>query len=155
MVVKTGRYGKFLACSAYPECKNTKQIGQDKKAPDEPTDEICENCGSPMVIKTGRFGRFLACSKYPECKTARPLSIGVDCPKPDCDGYIAEKRSKRGRVFYGCSNYPKCQFVLWNKPVPKKCPECGAPFLVEKTSKTKGEYLACINKECGYSQAGE
>lgn len=155
MVVKTGRYGKFLACSAYPECKNTKQIGQDKKAPDEPTDEICENCGSPMVIKTGRYGRFLACSKYPECKTARPLSIGVDCPKPDCDGYIAEKRSKRGRVFYGCSNYPKCEFVLWNKPVPRKCPECGAPFLVEKTSKAKGEYLACINKECGYSQARE
>lgn len=155
MVVKTGRYGKFLACSAYPECKNTKQIGQDKKAPDEPTDEICENCGSPMVIKTGRYGRFLACSKYPECKTARPLSIGVDCPKPDCDGYIAEKRSKRGRVFYGCSNYPKCEFVLWNKPIPRKCPECGAPFLVEKTSKAKGEYLACINKECGYSQARE
>jgi DNA topoisomerase-1 len=155
MVIKTGRYGKFLACSAYPECKNTKQIGQDKKAPDEPTEEICENCGSPMVIKTGRFGRFLACSKYPECKTARPLSIGVDCPKPDCDGYIAEKRSKRGRVFYGCSNYPKCRFVLWNKPVPRKCPECGAPFLVEKTSKTKGEYLACISKECGYSQDRE
>ncbi len=155
MVVKTGRYGKFLACSAYPECKNTKQIGQGKKAPDEPTEETCENCGSPMVIKTGRFGRFLACSKYPECKTARPLSIGVDCPKPDCDGYIAEKQSKRGRVFYGCSNYPKCKFVLWNKPVPRKCPQCGAPFLVEKTSKAKGEYLACINKECGYSQAGE
>jgi len=155
MVVKGGRYGKFLACSAYPECKNTRQIGQGKKAPDEPTEEICENCGSPMVIKTGRYGRFLACSKYPECKTARPLSIGVDCPKPDCDGYIAEKRSKRGRVFYGCSNYPKCEFVLWNKPVPKKCPECGAPFLVEKTSKAKGEYLACINKECRYSQDRE
>jgi DNA topoisomerase-1 len=153
MVIKTGRYGKFLACSAYPNCKNTKQIGQGEKAPDEPTDEICEKCGSPMVIKTGRYGRFLACSRYPECKTARPLSTGVDCPRPDCDGYIGEKRSRRGKAFYGCSNYPDCDYVLWNKPVPKKCPECSAPFLVEKTSKAKGDYLACINKECGYSEA--
>ena len=152
MVIKVGRYGRFLACSAYPKCKNTKQIGQDKKAPDEPTNEVCEKCGSPMVIKTGRYGRFLACSRYPECRTARPLSTGVDCPRPDCDGYIGEKRSKRGKVFYGCSNYPDCDFVLWNKPVSRKCPECGAPFLVEKTSKAKGDYLACINKECGYSE---
>ena len=152
MVTKNGRFGKFLACSAYPECKNTKQIGQGKNVPDEPTDEVCENCESPMVIKTGRFGRFMACSKYPECKTSRPLSIGVDCPKPDCDGYIAEKRSKRGRSFYGCSKYPDCDFVLWNKPVTKKCPECGAPFLVEKTSKAKGEFLACADKECGHSE---
>ena len=155
MVIKVGRYGRFLACSKYPECKNTKQIGQGKNTPDESTDEICEKCGSPMIIKTGRYGRFLACSKYPECKTARPLSIGVDCPLPDCDGYIGEKRSKRGRVFYGCSNYPDCKFVSWSKPILKKCPKCDAPFLVEKTSKAKGEYLACVNKECGYSEAKE
>jgi DNA topoisomerase-1 len=153
MVIKVGRYGRFLACSAYPKCKNTKQLGQGKKASDEPTDEVCEKCGSPMVIKTGRYGRFLACSRYPECRTARPLSTGVDCPRPDCDGYIGEKRSRRGKIFYGCSNYPDCDFVLWNKPVPRKCPECGAPFLVEKTSQAKGDYLACINKECRYSEA--
>jgi DNA topoisomerase-1 len=152
MVTKTGRYGKFLACSAYPECKNTKQIGKDKNVPDEPTDEVCEKCGSPMVIKTGRFGRFVACSKYPECKTARPLSTGIDCPRPDCDGYIAEKQSRRGKPFYGCSSYPDCDFVIWNKPVAQKCPQCDAPFLVQKTSKAKGEYLACIDKECGYSK---
>ena len=153
MVVKVGRYGRFLACSSYPECKNTKQLGRDKSAPDEPTDEVCEKCGSPVVIKTGRYGRFLACSKYPECKTARPLPSGVDCPRPDCDGYIGEKRSRRGKAFYGCSKYPDCDFVLWNKPVPKKCPECGAPFLVEKTSKAKGDHLACANKECGFTEA--
>ncbi|MFC1715416.1 type I DNA topoisomerase [Candidatus Poribacteria bacterium] len=153
MAIKTGRYGKFLACTAYPECKNTKQIGKEN-VPDEPTDEVCEKCGSPMVIKTGRYGRFLACEKYPECKTSKPLSIGIDCPQPDCDGYLTEKQGRRG-AFYGCSNYPECKFVLWNKPITKKCPECGAPFLVEKSSKAKGEYLACADKECGYSEAGK
>ncbi len=152
MAIKTGRYGKFLACTAYPECKNTKQIGKEN-VPDEPTDEICEKCESPMVIKTGRYGRFLACEKYPKCKTSRPLSIGIDCPKPDCDGYLSERQGRRG-AFYGCSNYPECKFVLWNKPVIKKCPDCGAAFLVEKKSKAKGEYLACADKECGYSEDG-
>ncbi len=153
MAIKNGRYGKFLACTAYPECKNTKKIGQEKSVPDEPSDEVCEKCDSPMVIKTGRFGRYLACTKYPKCKSTRPLSIGVDCPKEDCDGYIGEKRSKRGRSFYGCSKYPDCDFVLWNKPVTQKCPECGAPFLVEKTSKAKGEFLACMDKECGFTKS--
>jgi len=155
MAIKIGRYGKFLACTAYPECKNTKKIGKEKSVPDEPTDEVCEKCGSPMVIKTGRYGRYLACTKYPKCKTTRPLSIGIDCPREDCDGYIAEKRGRRGKPFYGCSKYPDCDFVLWNKPVDKKCPECGAPFLVEKTSKARGDYLACINKDCGFSESRE
>lgn len=155
MAIKNGRYGKFLACTAYPECKNTKKIGQEKSVPDEPSDEVCEKCDSPMVIKTGRFGRYLACTKYPKCKSTRPLSIGVDCPKEDCDGYIGEKRSKRGRSFYGCSKYPDCDFVLWNKPVAQKCPECGSPILVEKTSKAKGEYLACMDKECGFTKPSE
>ena len=155
MAIKIGRYGKFLACTAYPECKNTKKIGQEKSVPDEPTDEVCEKCGSPMVIKTGRYGRYLACTKYPKCKTTRPLSIGIDCPREDCDGYLAEKRGRRGKPFYGCSKYPDCDFVLWNKPVAKKCPECGSPLLVEKTSKARGDYLACINKDCGFSESRE
>ena len=153
MIIKTGRYGKFLACAAYPKCKNTKQIGKEN-VPDEPTDEICDKCGGPMVIKTGRYGRFLACSEYPKCKTSRPLSIGIDCPEPDCDGYLAERNGKRG-MFYGCSNYPECKFVVRNKPVVKKCPECEAPFLVEKTTKAKGEHLACASKECKYTEAVE
>jgi DNA topoisomerase-1 len=107
-----------------------------------------------MVIKTGRYGRFLACEKYPECKTSKPLSIGIDCPQPDCDGYLTEKQGRRG-AFYGCSNYPECKFVLWNKPVVKKCPDCDAPFLVEKKTKAKGEHLACADKECGYFESKE
>ncbi|MBD3181081.1 type I DNA topoisomerase [Candidatus Poribacteria bacterium] len=152
MVVKVGRYGKFLACSAYPDCKNTKQLKNGEKVEDEPTDEVCEKCGSPMVIKTGRYGRFMACSKYPKCKTVKSISIGIDCPQEDCDGYLTERRGRGGRPFYGCSNYPDCKFAVWNKPVDKKCPECGAPFLVEKTTKAKGEHLACYNKECSYTE---
>ncbi|HIE27979.1 TPA: type I DNA topoisomerase, partial [Candidatus Poribacteria bacterium] len=154
MIVKWGRYGQFLGCSGYPECKNIKPYHKDEEKPkDEPTDEVCDKCGKPMVIKTSRAGgKFLACTGYPECKNAKPISTGVNCPEPDCDGYIGERRSKRGKIFYGCSRYPDCKFALWNKPVPKSCPECGASFLVEKTSKAKGQYLACANKECGYTE---
>jgi DNA topoisomerase-1 len=158
MVIKFGRYGKFLACSGFPECKNTKQLnGNDAKpAEPEPTDEICEKCGSPMVIRTSRYGsKFLSCSQYPKCKTAKPLSTGIKCPKPDCDGDLVERRSKRGKMFYGCSKYPDCDLVLWNKPVNQPCPKCNAPFLVEKVSKVKGNYLACTNEGCGYSEGKE
>ena len=154
MVIKWGRYGRFLGCSNFPECRNIKRLGEDDAPPpeEEPTDESCDKCGSPMVIKTSRAGgKFLACTGYPQCKNAKPINIGVDCPEANCEGYIGERRSKRGKVFYGCSNYPKCDFVAWNKPVNKECPECKAPFLVEKTTKTKGHYLACNDKECGYT----
>jgi DNA topoisomerase-1 len=158
MIIKFGRYGKFLACSGYPECKSTKQLsGNDTKpAEPEPSDEICEKCGSPMVIRTSRYGsKFLSCSQYPKCKFTKPLSMGVECPKPNCDGYIAEKRSKRGKFFYGCSKYPECDFVSWSKPVEKPCPKCNAKFLVEKTSKVKGNYLACATQDCGYTESEE
>ncbi len=141
MVIRWGRNGRFLACSGYPECKNTKPL--DQPAEPQVTDEKCELCGSPMVIKTGRFGKFLACSNYPKCKNTKPLSTGIHCPKEGCDGYIVERRTKKGRTFYGCSNYPKCDFVSWDKPVEQKCPECGNPYMVEKYSKAKGKYLRC------------
>ena len=155
MVIKWGRYGRFLGCSNYPECRNIKRLTEDEEPPAEevPTDETCDKCGSPMVIKTSRAGgKFLACTGYPKCKNAKPINIGVDCPEADCGGYIGERRSKRGKVFYGCSNYPKCNFVSWDKPVNKECPECQTPFLVEKTTKSKGHYLACNDKECGYTE---
>ena len=116
---------------------------------DEETDIKCEKCGRNMVIKHGRYGKFLACPGYPDCKNTKPIlnKIGVDCPKCD-DGEIIERRSKKGRKFYGCTNYPKCDFVSWNKPIDKKCPECGN-ILVEKKSK-KGNYIKCI--ECDYKE---
>ncbi len=155
MVIRWGRYGRFLACSGFPECKGTKQLNNNKESvSNEPemTDEICEKCGSPMVIRTSKYGKFLSCSQYPKCKFIKPLSTGIKCPKPDCDGYLVERRSKNGRLFYGCNKYPDCDFVTWNKPVNKPCPKCNATFLVEKTSKVRGNHLACISEECGYTE---
>ena len=156
MIIKWGRYGRFLGCSNYPECRNIKRLTEDDAPPPEvePTDETCNKCGSPMVIKTSRAGgKFLACTGYPKCRNARPINIGVDCPEDGCGGYIGERRSKRGKVFYGCSNYPKCNFVSWDKPVNKECPECQASFLVEKTTKTQGHYLACHDKACSHTES--
>ena len=156
MIIKWGRYSRFLGCSSYPECSNIKRLTTDDTPPveDEPTDEICDKCSSPMVIKTSRTGgKFLACTGYPKCKNAKSINIGVDCPGKECGGYLGERRSKRGKAFYGCSNYPDCNFVLWYKPVSKACPECETPFLLEKTTKTKGQHLACHDKECGYTES--
>jgi DNA topoisomerase-1 len=158
MVIKWGRNGHFLACSGYPECRNTKEY---IRAADgsitvvnttRETNEKCPTCGSPMVIRRGRFGEFMACSRYPECKTTSPISIGVVCPKPGCGGYLTEKRSRKGKVFFGCANYAKtkCDFVSWDRPLNKPCPSCGAPFIVEKVSKA-GIRLRCIKEGCGYS----
>ncbi|MFN2341436.1 MAG: type I DNA topoisomerase [Halanaerobium sp.] len=121
----------------------------------EETDEVCEECGSPMVVKYGRYGKFLACSSYPECKNTKPYLIktGVDCPECE-DGEVIERTSKKGRTFYGCSNYPDCNFMTWNKPVEKSCPDCGG-VMVEKTTKAKGKHYKCINKECGHTEKAE
>ncbi len=138
MVEKWGRNGRFLACSGYPDCKNTQPIDAPK---DAPTDEKCELCGSPMVIKTGRFGKFMACSAYPECKNTKPISTGMKCPKDGGD--VIERRSRYGKPFWGCANYPKCDFASWYKPVERKCPSCGSPYMVEKDTKRQGHHLAC------------
>ncbi len=123
MVIKNGRFGKFIACSGYPECKNAKPINKGEAA-EEKTGESCPTCGSPMVMKAGRFGKFIACSKYPECKTTKPIlnKIGVQCPK--CGKDIVERRSKKKRRFYGCSGYPDCDFTSNTKPIGQRCPQC-------------------------------
>ena len=160
MVIKWGRMGEFLACSGYPECRNTMNFRREEgrivpqKEEEIQTDEKCPTCAAPMIVKRGRFGRFLACSRYPECKTTRPLSIGVGCPK-GCGGYVSEKRSRRGRTFYGCSSYPNCDFVSWDRPRNEACPNCGSAWLVEKFSKRDGASIACPNRECGYRRARE
>lgn len=155
MVIKWGRHGRFIACTGFPECKNTKPLEQEgangsPQAEVQETDEKCAKCGSPMVLKSGRFGRFLACSRYPECKTTKPISTGIRCP--DDNGEIVERRTKKGKIFFSCSNYPKCKFATWYRPVKKNCPGCGAEFLVEKKTK-KEEVFTCLNKECKYKES--
>jgi DNA topoisomerase-1 len=129
MIVRWGRFGQFLACTGFPECKNTKPIG-DEADEAQATDEKCDICASPMVVKRGRFGAFLACSKYPECKGARPIlkKVGVDCPKDGGD--IVEKRSRKGRTFYSCANYPDCEYTTWSRPLKEPCPNCGKIVVV-------------------------
>ncbi len=204
MIVKVGKFGMFLACSAYPECQNTREL-EKTEATNEEEEEACENCGRPMVVKRGRFGQFLACTGYPDCKTTRKLvstsgglsaakpdrileeqcpkcdaklvvkqgrfgeftacsnypkcryiklkSMGVACPKDGGD--IVERKSRRGRAFYGCNNYPDCDFTVWNAPVKEACPTCGAPFLVEKTTKRHGRQVLCYKDDCEYLRSEE
>ncbi|MCY6372501.1 type I DNA topoisomerase [Clostridium ganghwense] len=114
---------------------------------DKVTDILCDKCGRNMVIKHGRFGDFLACPGYPECKNTKPIVEELDIPCPMCGGKILLRKSRKGRKFYGCSNYPECKFVSWFEPVETKCPECGS-FMMKKHSKAKGDYIECSNKEC-------
>jgi len=149
MVIKLGRYGKFLACSGYPNCKNTKPInGQGEVEAPELTDEKCEKCGKPMVIKNGRYGKFLACSGYPACKNIKNKEekTGVNCP--DCGlGEIVAKRSRRGKTFYSCNRYPDCKYALWSKPNGEKCPQCDSLLVFAAGNKIK-----CSNKECSFEK---
>lgn len=143
MVVKLGKNGKFLSCSKYPECKNARPMKEDlekeKELQKQFKDEKCDKCGSPMIVKNGRFGEFLACSDYPKCKTTRPLSHALKVKCPECGSDIVEKRTRRGKVFYGCTGYPKCKFATWKKPVEDKCPVCGGLQVQQKKNLLKCE----------------
>ena len=159
MVIKWGRFGRFLACSDYPNCKSTRPVKGDNekegvtdKLP-EITNEICDKCGAPLQLKIGRYGKFLACTKYPECKFTKPISLGVLCPQDGCNGFLVERRTKKGKIFYSCSNYPKCKFATWNKPIPEKCPQCGYSFLVEKRVRGGDIEIMCGNKDCTFKKA--
>jgi DNA topoisomerase-1 len=162
MVVKRGRFGQFLACTGYPECKTTRKLittqqgGLRAVKPDRILKERCPRCGSFLVVKQGRYGEFTACTNYPECRYIKHKTTGVACPQDaDKGGEIVERKSKRGRVFFGCSNYPDCDFVLWNRPVAEKCPKCGRPYLVEKTTKKHGRQILCNNDDCHYVRGEE
>ncbi|HLK49010.1 MAG TPA: type I DNA topoisomerase [Bryobacteraceae bacterium] len=150
MVLKKGRFGTFYACTGYPDCKTTKPIGGPQKKPDQPLDEKCPQCGSNLVLKTGRYGEFTACSNYPTCKYVKQKTIGVKCPECS-EGEVVERRSKRGKTFYGCSRWPECNFVAWGKPVAEKCPECGSPYMVEKWLKA-GPVWQCPKPDCKHKQ---
>ncbi len=144
LIVKSGRFGPFIACAKYPECKFSKPIRRDK-VPDRPTDEVCRECGAPMVIKTGRYGEFLACTRYPKCKHTRPVPLGVKCPKCG-EGDLAERRTRKGRNFFGCLRYPDCDYSVWNRPVAIACPSCGFVGMEEKQSKATG--VTGVTRKC-------
>ncbi len=151
---RRGRYGMFLACSGYPDCKYTRNLDGSERAEDQPTGEACPTCGKPMVLKHGRFGKFIACSGYPECKTTKAVTLGIACPEPGCTGELVERRSRRGRTFYGCSAYPNCKFVVWQRPVPDPCPKCGAPFTTERTA--RGRVIRrCVREGCDFEREAE
>ncbi len=150
MVLKRGRFGQFMACTGYPDCKTTRRLDQGKKVPDIPIDELCPKCGRNMMIRHGRFGEFTACSGYPECKYVKQNFIGVKCPLCK-DGDLVEKKARKGNTFYGCGNYPKCKFTSAGKPLAEKCPSCGSEYLVEKMLKA-GPVIACLNKECDFER---
>jgi len=152
MQMKRGRFGPFLGCTGYPECRNIRKIaksGAVAPAP-VPIDEKCPVDGAQLVRRFGRFGEFISCSNYPKCKYIKQESTGVKCSRPGCKGDLVVKKSKRGKVFYGCSEYPNCDRVYWDKPVAETCPQCQAPFLLEKTTKKQGTFRYCANEECGY-----
>jgi DNA topoisomerase-1 len=150
MVLKKGRFGQFLACSGYPECKTTKQLGAAQQQKDVPLEEKCPNCGNHLLKKFGRYGEFVACSNYPTCKFVKQKTIGVKCPNCS-EGEVVERRSKRGKTFYGCNRYPDCDFVAWGKPIAEKCPQCGGSYMIEKYLKA-GAFAQCPNDECKFKK---
>ena len=153
MAMKRGRFGQFLACTGYPECRTTRKIQKDGKfaAPDVVLEELCPKCRKQMVHKRGRYGTFTACSNYPECKYIKQETIGVGCP--ECgNGELVVKKRKTGPAFYGCADYPTCKFTLWDKPVAQSCPECDARFLVEKIKRDGSRELQCRVEECKFKE---
>ncbi|HXE57151.1 MAG TPA: type I DNA topoisomerase [Gemmatimonadales bacterium] len=147
--LRTGRFGPYIACVNYKQgCDYAKSL-KKAKTPDRPTDEKCHLCGSPMVIKTGRFGEFLACTTYPACKGTRAISLGLKCPKCEV-GELAQRRTKRGKPFWGCVRYPACDFSTWNQPVGETCPRCGWVGMEKRVSKAQGERRTCL--KCRYEE---
>ena len=145
MVLKRGRFGTFMACTGYPECRTTRRLDGAQKKPDQPLDEKCPECGRQLLLRNGRYGEFVSCSGYPECKYIKQNLIGVKCPQCKV-GEIVEKKARRGNLFYGCNRYPECDFTAPTKPVAETCPECGSPYLLEKVTK-EGTFLVCPNSK--------
>ncbi|MCL4540364.1 MAG: type I DNA topoisomerase [Bacteroidetes bacterium] len=149
MVIKWSRRGRFLACSKYPECKNTKPIDAHDDN-NRPTGDKCPECGHDLIYKNSRFGKFIGCSNYPNCKYTKSITTGVKCP--ECGkGELAQRFTRKKRIFYGCTNYPKCHYATWDKPVNIQCPLGDSPFLLSKYTKTKGNYYKCPKCESEFS----
>lgn len=146
MQIKIGKYGRYLACTNYPNCTNIKSIKdliQENQEP-EYTGEICPKCGNRLVYRDGKFGRFIGCEKYPDCDYIKNITLGITCPKCN-QGEVVERKTKKRKSFYGCSRYPECDFISWYKPVNQVCPNCGSNYIEERYSVKKGKYLKCPN----------
>ncbi|MFO7753463.1 MAG: type I DNA topoisomerase [Desulfobacteraceae bacterium] len=168
--IKMGKNGHFIACTGYPDCTFSSNYTRDEKGhieivetkADDTKVKDCEKCGKPMVVKEGKYGAFLACTGYPECKYTESLNsngkgedTGMQCPRPDCTGNVVEKKSKRGKTFFGCNRFPDCDFATWNRPVMKTCPECGSPYLEQRETKKEGKFLKCPVKGCTHKELSE
>jgi len=153
LVIKEGRYGRFKACSGYPDCTYKESLVKKEVTPLE---EKCPQCGSQLVLRKGRYGTFVACSNYPQCKYVKTekKDTGIKCPR-DCGGTIVRKKTRRGKIFFGCSSYPKCDFATWDEPIPQPCPECGRKFILRKNLIKGDPYLYCSNEECSYKEMVE
>lgn len=153
--IRLGRNGRFIGCTDYPECSYTRNLNEDAAAaePEVVEGRSCPKCESNLIIRTGRYGKFIGCSSYPDCKHMEPLEKPKDTQVvcPDCKkGTILERKSRKGKIFYSCSNYPKCKYALWNEPINEACPNCNWPILTVKTTKRRGAEKVCPQQECGY-----
>jgi len=163
MAIKQSKRGEFLGCTGYPDCKSIVNFERDENGKIKVVETekpkvvgTCPDCGGELLLKKARTGsRFIACSNYPDCTHAAPFSTGVPCPMEGCDGELVEKSSRRGKIFYSCSTYPKCDYAVWNWPINESCPKCGHPILTRKTTKDKGEHIACPKKGCGYIKGAD
>ncbi len=158
LAIRLGKRGRFIGCTAYPECDYTQDLSAqagEKTEPEVVEGRTCPDCGGALHIKTGRYGRFIGCSSYPDCKFIEPLEkpadTGVDCPKCH-QAHILKRKSRKGKIFYSCGGYPKCDYALWNEPLAKACPKCAWPLLTVKETKRSGRQILCPHEGCGYSE---
>lgn len=156
LAIRLGKRGRFIGCTGYPECDYTQDLNNEgeKTEPEVVEGRTCSDCGSPLHIKMGRYGRFIGCSNYPQCKHMEPLEkpadTGVECPKCH-SAKILKRKSRKGKIFYSCGNYPKCDYALWNEPIDKPCPQCAWPLLTVKETKRSGRQIICPNESCNYT----
>ncbi|MDP3562218.1 MAG: type I DNA topoisomerase [Legionellaceae bacterium] len=158
LAIRLGKRGRFIGCTAYPECDFTQDLESETKEKVEPevvAGRICPECSNPLHIKVGRYGRFIGCSSYPNCKFIEPLEkpadTGVQCPKCHT-ATILQRKSRKGKIFYSCAGYPKCNYALWNEPIDETCPQCAWPILTIKETKRSGRQILCPHEGCGYSR---
>jgi len=161
LAIRLGKRGRFIGCTAYPECDFTQDLASqsnEKVEPEVVEGRVCPECSGALHIKVGRYGRFIGCSSYPNCKFIEPLEkpadTGVQCPKCH-EANILQRKSRKGKIFYSCAAYPKCDYALWNEPIDKQCPQCAWPLLTVKETKRSGRQILCPHEGCGYSRKDE